>query len=116
MPTETRSEFEANFIARVKRARKATGWNQREMAEALHVPLDNYETYERRSPLPHYLIAQFARVARVPIEYLFTGRMPRKAVPGSDRPSDGLVELAGPSTRRRKRARAVSDKMSETLL
>jgi hypothetical protein len=57
--------------------------NMREMAEALGIPEKNYESYEKRTPLPHHLILQFARVARVPVEYLFTGRMapPQESAP-----------------------------------
>lgn len=65
------SGFRDGFIARTRLAREATGWNQREMAEALNIPLKNYESYERRSVLPHSLIARFCRIARVPIEYLY---------------------------------------------
>lgn len=78
MSNESLSDFKQAFIDRIRKSREATGWNQREMAEALHIPLKNYESYETRSLLPHYLVAQFARIARVPIEYLFTGRMPNR--------------------------------------
>jgi ribosome-binding protein aMBF1 (putative translation factor) len=95
MPSESVSQFKTEFITRVRIAREATGWNQREMAEALGIPLKNYESYESRSLLPHYLVARFARVARIPIGYLFTGRL----MPREDANSPAVI-LSHPRKRR----------------
>ena len=65
------AQFKQAFISRVRTARETAGYSQREMAEALHIPLKNYESYESRTPLPHFLILQFARAARSSIEELF---------------------------------------------
>lgn len=44
------------------------------MATALGVPADRYRKYEYRSPLPHYLIEQFAVIVGRDIEYLLLGK------------------------------------------
>ena|SRR5215471_5968994 len=96
---ESPSEFKAGFVARVRRARKATGWNQREMAEVLGIPLKNYEAYESRVLLPHHLIWQFTRAARIPLEYLYTGRLPPEFARSAPERAARLVD------RRRRRRR-----------
>jgi ribosome-binding protein aMBF1 (putative translation factor) len=67
--------FRRDFLMRVRQARETTGWNQRQMAEALGIPLKNYESYETRTLMPHHLIARFCLLAHISIHYLFTGRM-----------------------------------------
>ncbi|HTF79246.1 MAG TPA: helix-turn-helix domain-containing protein, partial [Bradyrhizobium sp.] len=44
------------LIARVKELREQTGRSQASMAKLLCVPLESYKKYERRTPLPHYLM------------------------------------------------------------
>jgi transcriptional regulator with XRE-family HTH domain len=112
MPAESLTEFKRGFIARTRLAREATGWNQREMAEALNIPLKNYESYETRSMLPHPLIARFCRIARIPIDYLFSGPSPaRRSRKASPNPR------SHPSrSRRAEGMRPNADKMSEKRL
>ncbi len=66
-------EFNIEFVRRVKGTRKATGWTQASMAEALGIPFERYKKYEQRSPLPHYLIAKFCELTLSDIRYLMTG-------------------------------------------
>jgi ribosome-binding protein aMBF1 (putative translation factor) len=68
------TDFRRDFLKRVRQARETTGWNQREMAEALGIPLKNYESYETRTLMPHHLIARFCLLTHISIHYLFTGR------------------------------------------
>jgi DNA-binding XRE family transcriptional regulator len=77
MKGRTAAEFLGEFCARVRAAREARGLTQAEMAAALGVGGEAYRAYEKRTPVPHYLIERFARIAGVDIEYLFTGRQPR---------------------------------------
>jgi ribosome-binding protein aMBF1 (putative translation factor) len=66
--------FRRDFLMRVRQAREMTGWNQRQMAEALGIPLKNYESYETRTLMPHHLIARFCLLTHISIYFLFTGR------------------------------------------
>lgn len=45
------------------------------MATALGVPPERYRKYEYRSPLPHYLLEQFAVIVGRDLEYILTGRV-----------------------------------------
>jgi len=74
MNRETETQFRHAFIKRIKEARMALGWTQRQMAEALNMPQDKYKQYETRSLLPHYLIVRFCLMARIDCEWLLTGR------------------------------------------
>lgn len=112
MSAESIAEFKRGFIARTRLAREATGWNQREMAEALDIPLKNYESYETRSMLPHSLVARFCRITRVSIDYLFTGPPPARQS-RNPRPNP----KSRPSRpRRTEQTRVITDKMSERRL
>ena len=77
MKTPTAADFLDGFCTRVRTARKARGLTQAEMAAALGVGGEAYRAYEKRTPLPHFLIERFCRIAGVEIEYLFTGRRRR---------------------------------------
>lgn len=66
-------EFNTAICARVKELRMARGWTAKQMALALNVPADRYRKYERRSPLPAYLMQRFALITGVSIEFLVTG-------------------------------------------
>lgn len=82
----TPAEFESMYIARVKALREATGMTAKQMSVALQIPFERYKKYETRTPLPHSLIEQFAVIARVPVEFVLTGRRtgagPYPDVPG----------------------------------
>jgi transcriptional regulator with XRE-family HTH domain len=112
MPDESQTEFRRGFIARTRLAREATGWNQREMAEALNIPLKNYESYETRSMLPHSLIPRFCRIARIPIDYLYTGPSPARR----NRKSSPKPKPRGSGPRHPGHTHASPDKMSERRL
>jgi DNA-binding XRE family transcriptional regulator len=56
------SEHDKALIARTRELRKALGWSQQEMADALNIPGARYRTYERRGPLPYDLLKPFAEL------------------------------------------------------
>jgi len=70
---ETEAQFKQSFTKRVKEARKALGWKQWEMAEALDMQQDKYKQYEGRSMLPHHLLGRFCLITHVNPEWLLTG-------------------------------------------
>src|ERR1017187_1409911 len=74
--TPEEEAYKKDFCARVQRLREAKGrdWTQKIMADTLRVPIANYQKYEIRSPMPHYLLERFARITDCSIEYLITGR------------------------------------------
>jgi transcriptional regulator with XRE-family HTH domain len=67
-------QFDNAFCARVQELREGKGWVAEQMATALGIPVDRYRKYETRSPMPHYLIPQFAQVVDRSIEYVMTGK------------------------------------------
>jgi transcriptional regulator with XRE-family HTH domain len=75
---ELEAAFNADLIARVRALREARGWTQSKMAAYLGIPIDRYKKYESRSPLPQYLIPRFADFVGRDIEYVLTGRAPRR--------------------------------------
>lgn len=70
-------QFNEALCARVHRLRNERGWTAEQMATALGIPPDRYRKYEYRSPLPHYLIEQFATIVGRDIEYMLTGKATR---------------------------------------
>jgi len=66
--------FNQELCARVQELRAAKGWKQEQMAVALGVPVERYRKYERRSPLPSYLMERFALITDCSVEYLLTGK------------------------------------------
>lgn len=67
-------EFNEAYIARVKRLREERGWTSEQMATALGLPPERYRKYEYRSPMPHYLVAQFAEIVDRDVSYVLTGK------------------------------------------
>lgn len=67
-------QFNERLCARVHRLRNERGWTAEQMATALGIPAERYRKYEYRSPLPHYLIEQFAVIVGRDIEYILTGK------------------------------------------
>lgn len=68
------SEFQANFIGRVKAAREARYGSQEEICEVLAMKQPTYGKYESRSLMPHSLIPRFLLACGVSYEWLFSGR------------------------------------------
>lgn len=66
--------YRKDLCARVKQLREAKGYTQQEVATALQVGYENYRKYEKRSPLPHYLLEPFALLVGADLHYLVTGR------------------------------------------
>lgn len=87
------SEHNKALIARTRELRKALGWSQQEMADALNIPGARYRTYERRGPLPYDLLKPFAELTGASIEFLVTGERvgrplragPQKKITGRER-------------------------------
>lgn len=67
-----------------------------QMAKVLGIPPERYRKYEYRTPLPHYLIEQFALIVGRDVEFILTGSTTRRLAP--------LQEVAPPAEVRRKRA------------
>jgi transcriptional regulator with XRE-family HTH domain len=67
-------EFNEAFIKRVKRLREERGYTSEQMATALGIPAERYRKYEYRTPLPQYLIEQFAQIVDRDISYMLTGK------------------------------------------
>lgn len=103
----TPAEFESMYIARVKALRVVTGMTAAQMATALQVPFERYKKYESRTPLPHELIEKFAIIARVPIEFVITGRKtgpgPYPDVPGPHMLEEWRATMATASEAKRGR-------------
>lgn len=73
-PENFETEFNNTFNRRVKEAREGSGLTQKEVADALSIPLERYKKYEQRSQLPHYLVERFCELTGSDIAYLFTGK------------------------------------------
>ena len=65
MPKKPTLTYNDKLCARVQALRERRSWTQKVMAEALGIPLENYGKYERRSPLPHWLIPRFCRIMEI---------------------------------------------------
>lgn len=65
--------FNKKFCARVKMVRERKKWSIRYTAERLHIQEDAMATYEFRTPMPPYLIPNFAAIMGVTISFLLTG-------------------------------------------
>jgi hypothetical protein len=74
MAYDREAEFNEALCARVKLLRDERDWTQEQMATALGIPYDRYRKYEYRTPIPHYLIEQFAEIVGRDIEYVLTGK------------------------------------------
>ena len=82
MPKTAPKQFNEAFCTRTRELREATGMSQIEMAGALGVSAEAYRKYEKRSPLPHYLVIRFCAITKEPLADLFkyaqNARIPRK--------------------------------------
>jgi len=88
MSTDNRElAFNQAFCARVAELRRGRGWTAEQMATALGVPPDRYRKYETRSPLPAYLVEQFALIVDRDISYVLTGKSDVRLIPA---PKGGL--------------------------
>jgi transcriptional regulator with XRE-family HTH domain len=65
------AEFERAFCARVRAARQACGRTPADIARALGISRRVYLSYETRTPLPRYLVEEFAEITGVAIDALF---------------------------------------------
>lgn len=75
MPKEPgATKFKDDFLARTAAAREAVPFTQDEIAEVLGMSQPKYAKYEKRTPLPHYLIPRFCLACRIDHAWLFTGK------------------------------------------
>lgn len=66
--------FNETLVQRTHDLRKGRGWTAEQMATALGVPVERYRKYEKRSPLPAYLMERFCLIVDCDLDYLLTGR------------------------------------------
>ena len=78
MPNRTKAEFNRDLCARVKALRIAMDCTQEQMATALGTSVANYRKYESRTPIPHHLIPRLALMTGRDVEWILTGKKPRK--------------------------------------
>lgn len=78
MTEATEREFNNALFARMRALREGLGWSQTDMAKALGIPPANYQKYETRTPLPHFLLERFALIVRRDLAYVLTGRAARQ--------------------------------------
>ncbi len=69
--------FNKALLDRVRGIRAAKGWSAEEMAMALGIPAERYRKYEKRSPIPHYLIPRLALISGRSAEWILTGKETR---------------------------------------
>ena len=81
-----RDQFNKGLINRVKIARQNSGLSQEEMATALGIKQDRWKQYETRTPIPIYMVDQFAIIVREDPLYILLGRRPERRIPISAAP------------------------------
>jgi len=64
------------FLRRTREMRDGAGFTQETMAKALHITKDAYAKYERRTLMPHHLIARFCELTGHDPWFLITGKGP----------------------------------------
>lgn len=67
---------------RTRALREARGLTQAQVAENLGIGEEAYRKYEKRSPLPHHLLARFAILVGSSVSYIITGKPERTGVAG----------------------------------
>jgi transcriptional regulator with XRE-family HTH domain len=84
MSSTTPREYRDAFVARVRQARTDAGYTQRAVAMLLGVDASTYNNYERgrgKEPptlMPLHLIERFSVLCQVQIDWLVTGKEPRR--------------------------------------
>ena len=72
------SKFNEALCSRVRELREAKEWTQEQMAEFLGIPGPRYIKYEKRSPLPMYLLPKLSALTQARIHWIITGTGPRQ--------------------------------------
>ena len=72
-------EFNEALCSRVHRWRVEKNWTAAQMATALGIPADRYRKYEKRSPLPAYLMERFCLICDADLDNLIKGTPRRRA-------------------------------------
>lgn len=67
----TPARFKKEFCNRLRSARILAGYTQEEVANEFGLKPDTYSKYERRSPMPHYLVPRACALFRVQPEDLY---------------------------------------------
>lgn len=82
---EAQSGFKRAFTRRTAEARTKANLTQEEIAVLLNIPQDKYKHYEKRSLLPHYLIANFCIATRIEPSWLYglPAKRPTSIAPSS---------------------------------
>ena len=87
MTAPTPTIWKRKFCERTAELRDARGWTQQQMADALAIPLERYKKYEKRSPLPQWLVARFALLVDREISDLYAVDKPIKKHQGPKKAS-----------------------------
>lgn len=88
----TPTQFKRDFCKRLAAARVMAGLEQAEFAQQLGLLPNTYSKYERRSLLPHYLVARAARILNVDVDFLFTGDPGTRKRPSSNTTEEAMGE------------------------
>lgn len=76
--SDAKTQYEQEFIARVKAARIATGKKQWQVAELMDIKQDQYKHYEvltgKGRVIPHHLIGRFCLICSIDPNWLLTGK------------------------------------------
>ena len=73
-----KDKLDQELIARVIKARLASGLTQQEVADGMGVPQDYYKHWELKRVMPHFRIPSFCVVVRIEDGWLISGRGPMK--------------------------------------
>lgn len=70
----TERAYLTGLINRTRAARERLGISQARMADLLRVDRESYRMYERRTPLPHFLIESFCALTGIEVHEYVTGK------------------------------------------
>jgi transcriptional regulator with XRE-family HTH domain len=96
--TPTELEFNERMGRRLKEAREAARYTQKQMADELGISPDAYAKYENRpsSVLPPYLIPRVCAILGMDAWWLLTGRFKQDSDDDQQRVSNGPPRRARP--------------------
>lgn len=74
LDADSEAAFNAALCARVRQVREERAWTQEKMADLLNIPVERYRKYEKRSPIPMYLVPRLSALTDTEVEWLVTGK------------------------------------------
>jgi DNA-binding XRE family transcriptional regulator len=81
---ETPKAYRDALLQRTRELREGRGFTQVQMAGFLGINLEAYKKYERRTPLPHHLIAEFCALVNTTEGYFLSGKVPKRTESKAD--------------------------------